>query len=84
MNVYLLQHSYEYEIYEDIKVEETKIIGIYSSEMKAKEAMALFLTKQGFNRFPKDCFYIDEYQLDQDHWVEGFITWDGESGTWIE
>lgn len=27
MKVYLLQHSYEYEIYEDIKPGETKIIG---------------------------------------------------------
>jgi len=35
MKVYLLQHCYEYEIYEDIKAEETKIIGIYSSREKA-------------------------------------------------
>jgi len=84
MKVYLLQHSYEYEVYEDIKMKETKIIGIYSSEIKAKEAKALFMTKKGFNRFSEECFYIDEYELDQDHWTDGFVTWDSESNSWID
>ena len=84
MKVYLLQHSYEYEVYEDIKKEETKIIGIYSSEIKAKEAKALFMTKKGFNRFSEERFYIDEYELDQDHWTDGFVTWDSESNSWID
>ena len=84
MKVYLLQHSYGYEIHEDIKAEETKIIGIYNSEEKAKETRERFKTKKGFNRFPEDCFYIDEYELDKEQWAEGFVTWDGESGRWIE
>ena len=84
MIVYLLQHSYEYEVYEDIKTEETKIIGIYNSEEKAQEVRENFKTKQGFNRFPDDCFYIDRYELDKDHWTDGFVTWDSENDTWIE
>jgi len=36
MKVYLLQHSYEYEINDDLKQEETKIIGIYSSREKRR------------------------------------------------
>lgn len=83
MKVFLLQHSYEYEIYDDIKVEETKVIGIYSSEKKADEAKARFKVKEGFKRFPEECFFMDEYQLDQDHWEEGFITWVSENDTWI-
>jgi len=84
MKVYLLQHSFEYEICEDVKTDETKIIGIYSSEEKAEEVKEQFKTIKGFSRFSEECFFIDEYQLDQNHWVEGFITWDGENENWIE
>jgi len=84
MKVYLLQHSYEYEISDDLKQEETKIIGIYSSREKAEEVKFQFKNKKGFNRFSEDCFYIDEYPLDQDNWTEGFITWDSENSSWIE
>lgn len=84
MKVYLLEHSYKYEIWEDIKVDEIKTIGIYHSEEKAKEVVEHFKTKQGFNRFPEDCFYISELEVDQDHWTEGFITWDNETESWIE
>lgn len=75
--VYLLKHSYEYEVEEDLKVKETKIIGIYSSYERYK-------SQKGFNRFPIESFYIDEYELDQDKWREGFITWDSSSQSWIE
>lgn len=84
MKVYLLQNSYEYEIYEGIKTEETKIIGIYDSEQKAEEVKKQYKIKKGFNRFSEDCFCIDEFELNQDHWTEGFITWGNERDTWIE
>lgn len=84
IKVYLLQHSYKYEICEGVKTDETKIIGIYSTEEKAQEAKEQFKIKKGFDRFPEDCFYIDEYKLDQDNWTDGFITWDGENSNWIE
>lgn len=83
MKVYLLQHSYEYEICEDISTYNTKIIGIYSSQEKAEEVKSQFKLKKGFDRYPEDCFYIDEYQVDEDNWTEGFITWDSENDTWI-
>ncbi|MGG5372413.1 hypothetical protein IGI67_004085 [Enterococcus sp. AZ196] len=25
-----------------------------------------------------------EYEIDRDHWTEGFITWNGEKDEWIE
>lgn len=84
MKVYLLQHSYEYEIYEDIKTDETLIIGIYSSQEKAEAVKEQYKLKKGFKRFSEDCFYIDEYELDKDNWTEGFITWDSENNSWID
>lgn len=76
MKVYLLQHSYEYEVCEDLKVDETKIIGIYSSFTKAEQVKREFTVKQGFDKFSEDCFYIDEYELDKDHWTDGFVSSD--------
>ena len=84
MKVYLLQHSYKYEIYQDIKAEETKIIGIYSSREKAEEVKEKFKMKKGFCRFSDDCFYIDAYEVNQDNWTDGFVTWDSEKDTLIE
>lgn len=82
--VYLLQHCYEYEVVEDISKENIKIIGIYSSRERAEQAIERYKLKEGFNRFPVDCFYIDGYELDQDHWKDGFITYDGSTGDWIK
>jgi hypothetical protein len=64
--VFLLQHSYEIEGSEQIK-----IIGIYSTRDKAKTAIEKFKTLPGFSDYP-DSFYIDEYEIDQDNWEEGF------------
>jgi len=36
MRVYLLQHSFEHEICEDVKTDETKIIGIYTLTAELK------------------------------------------------
>lgn len=84
MKVYLLQHSYEKEIDEELKVDETKIIGIYSSYENAEQVKELFKNRKGFNRFSEDCFYIDEYELDQNNWSEGFVTWDGSENKWMD
>lgn len=69
-SVFLLQHSYE-----QGECEETKIIGIYSTRKKAEETIEKFKGVTGFKDYP-DSFYIDEYELDEDNWVEGFVTMD--------
>lgn len=84
MKVYLLQHSYEKEIDEELKVDETKIIGIYSSYENAEQVKKEFKNRKGFNRFSEDFFYIDEYELDQNNWSEGFVTWDGSDNKWLD
>jgi hypothetical protein len=67
MSVFLVQHSYEID-----DCEETKTIGIYSTKEKAEETIEKFKKIQGFKDYP-DCFFIDEYMVDKDHWTEGFI-----------
>ena len=70
--VYLLQHSYEIN-YEGISFNNTKIIGIYSTKEKAEDVVQRYKNIQGFNKYPISCFYIDEYQLDENQWTEGFV-----------
>ncbi len=67
---YLLQHSYEVG-----ECEETKIIGIYTSEKNALDAIEKYKILPGFKDY-SDCFHIDKYELDKNHWEEGFIKWD--------
>ncbi len=67
-SVYLLQHTYEID-----EVEDTKIIGVFSTEKKALEIIEHFKTLPGFIVY-QDGFEIDEYQLDTIYWAEGFIT----------
>lgn len=62
---YLLQH--ENPLNEDVKV-----IGLYSSEASAREAIARLQAQPGFCDYP-DGFSIDLYELDRDHWTEGFV-----------
>ncbi len=65
-SVFILQHSYE-----NGEQEETKFIGAYSNEQEAKNAISRLKDKPGFID-KQDCFFIDEYMIDKDHWTEGF------------
>ena len=66
-SVFLLQHSYEIE-----ESEQTKIIGIYSTRDKAESVIERFRNLPGFCDHPES-FYVDEYEIDQNNWEEGFI-----------
>lgn len=65
---FILQHSYELE-----GVEEIKFIGVYSSEEEASKAIKRLKEKPGFVNW-QESFFIDEYQVNQDNWKEGFST----------
>lgn len=69
--VYVLQHSYDYG--ENDEFTETKFIGVYSSESAAEKAVERLYKVQGFDKYPKECFNIDAYTIDEDNWTEGFI-----------
>ena len=66
--VYVLQHSYELD-----GCDETIMIGVYSSAAAAEEAVRRLCLQPGFLDHPND-FTVDAYELDEDHWTEGFIT----------
>ena len=65
-SVFLLQHSYTIN-----EVEETKIIGIFSSRENAEQCIEKNKTLPGFREYP-DSFYLDEYEVDKLQWKEGF------------
>lgn len=65
--VYLLQHNYEID-----GCDETKIIGIYSSRANAEATIVKYKSLLGFKDYPQECFYIDEYEINKNHWEEGF------------
>lgn len=69
--VFVLQHSHELD-----GCDETKFIGVYSSLSSAEEAKQRLRLQPGFKNYPDD-FSVDAYELDVDHWKEGFI-----SGEW--
>jgi hypothetical protein len=68
MDIFLLWHSHPVE-----GESNDKLIGLYSSEQKAKEAMERSILLPGFAE-NQDGFEIDRYEIDKDHWKEGFIT----------
>lgn len=65
-------------------IEDVKLIGSYSSEFAARQAIERLTKENGFSDFPKlidpvndtevGGFHIDEYQIDEDNWKEGFTT----------
>ncbi len=64
--VYILWHSYE-----DNEHEDSKLIGVYSTEESAESAKQKVVNQPGFKTYPKG-FVIDQYEINKDHWVEGF------------
>jgi homoserine kinase type II len=72
-SVFLLQHSYKYRK-DDLTIEDTKVLGIFSTREKAEAVIELYKTLPGFKDFSDDCFYLDEYELNMKEWTEGFIT----------
>ena len=67
-SVFVLQHVHSREG----SAEDVKFIGVYSSREKAQEAVARMSRLPGFADAP-DGFAIDEYRIDQDQWVEGYV-----------
>lgn len=69
LQVYLLWHTHELPNGED----DDKLIGVYSSLEKAEQAQLRAATRPGF-RDALEGFCIDAYDVNQDHWTEGFVT----------
>ena len=69
MDVFLLWHVHELPRGE----EDEKLIGVYSSRETAEDAKRRALSHPGFRGRPEG-FQIDRYEIDQDHWTEGYVT----------
>lgn len=65
--VYLVEH----ENIEDDYIEDMRVIGIYSSEELAQEAIERAKKLSGFGDYPAG-FQITKYILDYDQWIVGF------------
>lgn len=67
-SVFVLQNVHS----QEDGIEDVKFIGVYSSRMKAQEAVTRLGRLPGFANAPEG-FHIDEYRVDQDHWAEGYV-----------
>lgn len=78
--VFVVQHSH---ILPD-DIEDVKMIGVYRTLDAARAAVRRLGEQPGFSQYPtlidpdvtdeENGFYIGEYELDADHWTEGFFT----------
>ncbi len=69
MKVFVVEHVHEFED----GSEDAKLIGVYSTEQLARDAVARLSPQRGFRDSPQN-FHVDAYDLDEDHWTEGFVT----------
>lgn len=68
--VFLLWHTH---LDDDLdNGEDIKLIGVYSSESKAKEALSRSIKLEGFRDY-KEGFEISAHKLDKDEWASGFV-----------
>jgi hypothetical protein len=56
----------------DTDNEDELLIGVYSTEEDARAAIGRLKDKRGFVDAP-DGFLIDPYEINRDHWEQGFI-----------
>ena len=52
--------------------EDVKLIGVYSTELQAQRALSRLKSAAGFRDYP-DGFTVSRYELNVDHWTDGFI-----------
>lgn len=78
MKVYLLEHLM---IYPEDNYEDTKFIGVFSSQESAKKAIAELIQQPGFRSAPQiidplqddtSGFILEEWTVDKVTWNEGF------------
>lgn len=69
MKVYVLQHEHTLDDHDDVK-----FIGVYSTQTQAENAIVRLGKQPGFKELPEG-FTISEYEVDKDHWVEGYVTY---------
>lgn len=72
--IYVLRHVYKFIDDNENEQYQDYVLGFYSSEAKALEAVERYFVLPGFNKYPKKCFIIEKWELDHDTtWKDGFI-----------
>jgi RimJ/RimL family protein N-acetyltransferase len=69
MKVFLLWHTHAL----SDEHEDEKLIGVYGSLSLAQDAQHRVASQPGFADTPEG-FEISEYELDKDHWRQGYAT----------
>ena len=69
-HVFVVQHLYE----DSEDQEHVRMIGTYTTEDDARAAVERLRLRPGFCDYT-DGFSVDRYELNADHWTEGFISW---------
>ena len=67
--VYVLHHVRSDDEYGD----DAKLIGVYRSKQAAEDAIKRLANLPGFRDHPHG-FCAERYEVDKDHWEEGFVT----------
>jgi len=68
-SVFVVQHVHEL----DEDNEDVKFIGVYRTLIDAENAVERLRVMPGF-KLHLDGFDITEYEINKDHWTEGFVT----------
>lgn len=66
--VFVIQHLRE----DPDGYDNVKFIGVYSTRELAERVVESYKRLPGFSEYPEG-FYIDRYEIDKDHWTEGFV-----------
>jgi len=69
--VYALHHVRKDDEYGD----DAKLIGVYRSEEAGRAAISRLSNMPGFRDYSEG-FSLERYELDKDHWSEGFVLQD--------
>src|SRR5437879_5466761 len=67
LKVFVVQHVHDLDNAEDVK-----FIGVYSTRERANQAVEALRAQPGF-RESSVGFHIDQYELDEVHWKEGYV-----------
>ena len=69
-SVYILWFVHEWK--DEDREDDELLIGVYSTEDDARAAIERLKDKRGFSSMPES-FLISKYQLNKDHWTDGYI-----------
>lgn len=72
--IYVLKHVYKFIDDNENEQYEDQVLGFYSCKTEILNAIERYAILPGFNKYPKKCFIMEKWELDNDTtWKDGFI-----------